>query len=53
MTVATRDLTALGWCLGEIRQALTQSAQLLEQRLQAEQGDFGGMAAARPGEDTP
>ena len=41
------DLVMLSWCLGEIRQALTQSAQLLEQRLQAEQGDFGGMAAAR------
>ena len=33
MTVATRDLTALGWCLGEIRESLSRAQGVLEARL--------------------
>ena len=41
------DLVTLSWCLGEIRQALTQAEQLLEKQLHAEEGDLASLRAAR------
>jgi chemosensory pili system protein ChpA (sensor histidine kinase/response regulator) len=38
MTVATRDLTALGWCLGEIRESLSRAQGVLEARLKHPDG---------------
>lgn len=47
MTVATRDLTALAWCLGEIRESLSRAQSLLEARLkQPEDAPAAGTRSA-------
>jgi len=47
MNATETDLTALSWCLGEIRESLSRAEACLEQQLQAEDDDVSQLKAAR------
>jgi chemosensory pili system protein ChpA (sensor histidine kinase/response regulator) len=47
MTGSPTDLTALSWCLGEIRESLGRAEASLEQQLQSGEEDLSRLRAAR------
>ena len=47
MAGPSTDLTALSWCLGEIRESLARAEAALEQQLQSESDDNARLRAAR------
>jgi chemosensory pili system protein ChpA (sensor histidine kinase/response regulator) len=47
MSQQTLDLTALSWCLGEIRESLSRAESALEQQLQSDGEDGARLRAAR------
>ncbi|MFZ4757498.1 MAG: hybrid sensor histidine kinase/response regulator, partial [Burkholderiaceae bacterium] len=47
MAGPSTDLTALSWCLGEIRESLARAESALEQQLQSESDDNARLRAAR------
>ncbi|MFO0461772.1 MAG: Hpt domain-containing protein [Burkholderiales bacterium] len=47
MTGSPTDLTALSWCLGEIRESLARAEASLEQQLQSGDEDLSRLRAAR------
>jgi chemosensory pili system protein ChpA (sensor histidine kinase/response regulator) len=47
MTGSPTDLTALSWCLGEIRESLARAEASLEQQLQSGDEDLARLRAAR------
>jgi chemosensory pili system protein ChpA (sensor histidine kinase/response regulator) len=47
MSGAMLDLTALSWCLGEIRESLSRAEAALEQQLQSDEEDGARLRAAR------